>query len=418
MSGLQGQRLRLSGRLLILARVGWVIIAGSMVGLFIAAVPARINQLLTITPLGDNALTVLSTSEAAALQQHGVPLALYALYFIALEIVFAGVFCALGGLLLVRRPDEPLALFVSLALVAFGVLIPGTMRVLDTPTSGLEYPVHLVQVLGWISFFTSFHIFPDGKFVPWWTRFLVILFVIWGIAWIFVPAANAFNWPLPIALLAFGAVSVFGVLAQAYRYYRVSTALERQQTKWVLLGFAGASAGTAGFAIPGVVWPILNSPGLARVIYHIAGVGFFALSLLLIPVTIEISVRRHRLWAIDPLINRVLVYSLLTVGLAGFYAVSVVLLQQILRNITGVGNDIAIVVSTLAIAALFSPARGRIQDAIDRRFYRSKYDAAQVLARFNERIQQQIDLDELSSELTGIVQDAFEPSHVSLWLKK
>ncbi|HEX7587365.1 MAG TPA: hypothetical protein VF478_03535, partial [Anaerolineae bacterium] len=213
---------RLFGTRLLIARAGWIVLAGLMVGVFIAAVPVRINQLLTITPLGDNALTVLSTNEAAALEQHGIPLGLYALYFIMLEIVFAAVFCLIGGLLVMRRPNEPLALFASLALVAFGVLIPGTMRVLDTPASGLEYPIHLVQVLGWISFFMSFHVFPDGKFVPGWTRFLLILFVLWGIAWIFIPAANAFNWPLPVALISFGAVSMFGVLAQAYRYYRVS----------------------------------------------------------------------------------------------------------------------------------------------------------------------------------------------------
>jgi hypothetical protein len=109
---------------------------------------------------------------------------------------------------------------------------------------------------------------------------------------------------------------------------------------------------------------------------------------------------------------------LLTIGLAAFYAGSVVFLQQVFRNVTGVGNDLAIVISTLAIAALFFPVRKRIQDAIDRRFYRRKYDAALVLARFSERIQQEIDLDEVSSELTAIVRDAFEPSHVSLWLVK
>jgi hypothetical protein len=409
---------RLSGSRLVLVRAAWFVFAGVMIGLFVAAVPARFNQLLTVTPLGDNALVVLSTSEAAALQQHGISTVLYALYFILLEIFFAAVFCLFGGLLFLRRSTELLAMFASLALIAVGVLIPGTLRVLDTPTSGLEYLVHLVQVLGWISFFTSFHIFPDARFVPGWTRFLLIPFAIWGVAWIFVPTANAFNWSLPLALFAFGAVSLIGVFAQVYRYVRVSSLVERQQTKWVLLGFVGATLGIVIFAIPGVVWSFLNSPGLPRVIYHVIGIAFFAISMMLIPVTIEISVRRYRLWAIDPLINRVLVYSLLTVGLALVYAVCVVLLQQAFRSITGAGDDLAVVVSTLAIAALFSPLRRRIQDSIDRRFYRQKYDATRILAEFGATMRDQVDLDELSDSLLTVVKQTIQPTYASLWLVK
>jgi hypothetical protein len=409
---------RPSGSRLIFVCALWFVLAGVMIGLFIAAVPVRFSQLLTVTPLGDNALVVLSQSEAAALQQHNIPVVLYALYFISLEVSFAAVFCLFGGLLFLRRSAELLAMFAALALISVGVLIPGTLRVLDTPTSGLEYLVHLVQVLGWISFFTSFHIFPDARFVPGWTRFLLIPFMLWGVVWIFVPAANAFNWPLPIALLAFGAVSLIGVLAQIYRYVRVSTLVERQQTKWVLLGFAGATLGTVIFATPGVVWSFLNSPGLPRVIYHMVGIAFFAVSMLLIPVTIETSVRRYRLWAIDPLINRVLVYSLLTVGLALFYGVCVVLLQQAFRSVTGAGDDLAVVVSTLAIAALSSPLRRRIQDSIDRRFYRQKYDAARILADFGATIRVQVDLDELSDSLLSVVNQTIQPTHASLWLMK
>jgi hypothetical protein len=400
------------------ARAVWFVLAGVMIGLFIAAVPARFNQLLTVTPRGDNALVVLSTSEAAALQQHGIPIILYALYFISLEILFAAVYCLFGALLFLRRGGEPLALFASLALIAVGVLIPGTVRVLDTSSLGLELLVHLVQVIGWVSFFTSFYVFPDGRFVPRWTRFIAVAFVLWGIVWIFVPMANAFNWQLPLALLAFGAVSLGGVLAQVYRYMRVSTPVERQQTKWVLFGFAGTTLGTLIFGAPGIVWQSLNAPGAPRVVYHVVGVGIFAVSLLLIPATIEIAVRRYRLWAIDPLINRVLVYALLTLALAIFYGVSVVVLQQIFNAITGIGNSLAIVISTLAIAALFNPARQRIQNEIDRRFYRRKYDAQRVLARFAATARDQVEVEKLTDELLAVVNETMQPTSVSLWLKK
>ncbi len=418
MDALLQSEARLHGRTLVIARVIWFALAGIAISLFVAAIPARFNQLLMATPLGDNALVILSSREATLLQEHGIPLTLYALYFITLETLFAAVFAMFGLVLFWRKRDEWLAMFGSITLIAFGVLIPATPRALDTPGSGLDYLVHLVQVLGWGSFFTCLHVFPNGKFVPRWTRFFPILLAAWGLAWIFVPAANAFNWPLPLALAVFAAVFATGVASQAYRYARVSTPPERQQTKWVVLGVAAATTGTVVFAAPAFIWPAVSEPGLARVIYHVAGITFFALSLLVIPISIEIAIRRYRLWAIDPIINRVLVYSLLTVGLALFYAASVVILQQIFRYLTGRGDNLAIVVSTLGIAALFNPFRQRIQNEIDRRFYRRKYDAVQILARFNEKIKEQVDLDNLTDELLTIVRDTIEPTHVSLWLMK
>jgi hypothetical protein len=409
---------RLFGRSLKLARLVWIVMAGLMLAVFAAAVPARFSQLLTVTPLGDNALTILSTNEAVALEQRGIPIMLHALYFILLEMGFAATYAGFGLTLFLRKNDEPLAMFASLALVAVGVLIPGTVRALDSPASGMEFIIHLVQVLGWISFFTSFHVFPDGRFIPAWTRFLVVLFVLWGIAWILFPFANAFNWPLPLALLAFAAASSIGVAAQIYRYVRVSNSFERQQTKWVLFGFAGATVGTMVFAVPAIIFPVLNSPGLPRVVYYIVGVGFFASSLLLIPATIETAVRRYRLWAIDPLINRVVVYTLLTVGLALFYGGSVLVLQRILRVLTGAGDNLAIVLSTLAIAALFNPVRLRIQDGIDRRFNRRKYDAQQVLARFGATARDEVELDKLTGELLSVVSETMQPASVSLSMLK
>jgi hypothetical protein len=219
-------------------------------------------------------------------------------------------------------------------------------------------------------------------------------------------------------VLAFGAVFATGVLAQAYRYRRVSTPLEQQQTKWVVLGFAGATAGVLIFVVPSLLFPIVQTPSWERVVYHLAGITFFALSLLLIPVSLDIAIRRERLWAIDPIVNRAVVYSLLTLLLALVYGASVVILQALVQALTGNEQpELVTVASTLMIAALFSPLRGRLQKTIDRRFYRRKYDAARTLATFSNKLRDEVDLGHLTEDLLAVVEETMEPEHVSLWIK-
>ena len=140
-------------------------------------------------------------------------------------------------------------------------------------------------------------------------------------------------------------------------------------------------------------------------------------SLVGLPVAMSIAILRYRLYNIDLLINRTLVYGSLTAVLAAVYVGSVVLLQGLFQTLTGEQTQLAVVVSTLVIAALFNPLRRRIQSFIDRRFYRSKYDAAKTLEAFSARLRDETDLDALCEDLMGMVQETMQPSHVSLWLR-
>jgi hypothetical protein len=195
---------------------------------------------------------------------------------------------------------------------------------------------------------------------------------------------------------------LFAVAAMIMRMDQARGA-ERQQLKWFVYGVAvlvvGFLAAFLGFGLHSVAWFL-----------GIAAFNF-------LPVAAGIAILRYRLYDIDILINRTLVYGVLTAALALVYFGSIVVLQGLFRALTGETSQLAVVASTLAIAALFVPLRRRVQAFIDRRFYRRKYDVAKTLEAFNAKLREDVDLNSVTEDLVEVVKETMQPARVSLWLR-
>jgi hypothetical protein len=214
-----------------------------------------------------------------------------------------------------------------------------------------------------------------------------------------------------VAFFAWPALAILSIVAMVLRFRR-ARAVERQQIKW--LAYVGSAAGLSlvFFMIVGFALPDPSALG-----ERLGDVGFDLELFILtvgIPVASGIAILRYRLYDIDRIINRTLVYGLLTAVLAGVY----VALAVGLGSVAGRDNSVVIAGSTLVVAALFRPARRRIQRLIDRRFYRRRYDAQRTLEAFTARLRSEVDLDELQDHLVGVVQEAMQPAHTSLWLRR
>jgi hypothetical protein len=398
---------RLRGRWLDATRVLWVVIATLTVSLFVAGIPAAFEALRT--PCEDCGTPQLTQEYARQLQALGLSMNFYAAYLLAFQLVFAITWFTVAGAIFWRKSGEWLASLVALALLTFGAAFPDPLDGLEQQQPVWSLPINLIRATAVISFVLMFYLFPDGRFVPRWTRILSLVWAPWAAAGFL--GSDVLSGPS--VYLYYGVLGA-GVFAQIYRYRHVSNPIQQQQTKWVVFGFSTAILVFLGLNFVGQLAPPSLRQSVLPLLFWLPAYYLF---MLLIPLSFGLAILRYRLWDIDLLINRTLVYGTLTAALLLVYFGSVVLLQQLFRALTGQQSELAIVVSTLAIVALFNPLRRRIQTGIDRRFYRRKYDAAQTLAVFSATVRDEVDLDKLTGALLAVVEETMQPAHVSLWLK-
>ncbi|HEY7358177.1 MAG TPA: hypothetical protein VH590_16970 [Ktedonobacterales bacterium] len=416
---------RLSGRWLRLARGAWLLLALLLLANFIASIPVYYQALRTLCTAGSdcNAEWLPTQDNAAALQRLGLSLENYAAYFISVDVAVSLVFWIVGLLIFWRKSHEWLGLFVSFVLIMYGSY--GISDTLQTAFWGGNQSFALWSALDllsgliqWASLGIFLVAFPTGRFMPRWTWLVVGLWVVQFFMFAFGETLISDSDTQGIGLLVIVSLtygSTAGVLI--YRYARVFTPVQRQQSKWVVFGVA---TGVLVSILANVLTLIIPELGAPDSPYQLLGGLFTAFLFLPIPLCTGIAIMRYRLWDIDAIINKALVYGLLTALLGTVYAGLIIGLVSLASAITGTSGDepIALVIATLAIAALFQPVRRRIQAIIDRRFYRRKYDAEKTLAAFSATLRSEVDLEQLRAHLLSVVNETMRPAHVSLWLRQ
>jgi hypothetical protein len=285
----------------------------------------------------------------------------------------------------------------------------------------LEAPTSLLHFLGAASFGLFLYLFPDGRFVPRWTRWVVLVWIVWQVPRYFFPDwylnPDPYTWhDLINTAVWLGALGT-AIFSQVYQYRRTASPAQRQQIKWVVFGISSALAMFIGISVTLGLFASEPMSSASLLAYLIGDTLFSYLTILLIPISIGVAVLRYHLYDIDIIINRTLVYVTLTVILAVSFEGAIVVLQYLFRVLIHQESEIAVVASTLAIAATFEPLRRRIQGFVDRSFYRRKYDARKTLENFSARLRNETDLDALNRELLGVIRETMQPAHVSLWLR-
>jgi hypothetical protein len=355
-----------------------------------------------------------------------------ALSFVSTVVAFSVV----GGLIALRRPDNPIGWLLAAIGLLFAVIVACSLvtvwglRTGDIPKGVAEWigvaPSVWVIALGLIGTQLPLRL-PDGRLPSprwrWFSRASIALIAVTLVGMAATPgrvedepgSANPLGaaWARPFSAGIFLLIACFVVsIVGLFRRYRRSDELDRVQLRWIAFG------GGLFLAVYLVTLPLPSILGLeeqstgANLITTVSQVTFAAL-----PVAIGYAILRHRLYDIDVVINRTLVYGALTATLAVTYLASVLLLQLLLNGATG-DSSLAVAGSTLAVAAAFRPARARIQEAVDRRFFRRKYDAQRTLEAFSSRLRDEVDLRALSADLNAVVRETLQPAHLSLWLRE
>jgi hypothetical protein len=377
---------RLHGRWLVAARIVWLSLAGLALVVLVVALPVFFQAVRAVRTPASAVPGQLTADDVVLLQRWGVSLDVYAAYQTGLIAVFALVFLAAGSLLFWRRSDDRIALLVSLWLVLLGVTGNPLLDPLLRAYPAWQAPARFLQgsAIGCFPIFT--YLFPDGRFVPRWTRILAMTWVVWIVVGPFTPftvgdftgaSALWFGVLIPVSMGV-------GLVAQVYRYRRISSQDERLQARWVLFGFGIVALGFLLYGALPLLVPALREPTLARVLF----LNFSETVLLVIPwfvllACVGIAILRYRLYDIDLVINRTLVYGTLSAGVIGLYVLVVGGLGALFQSS---GNLALALLATGLAALLVQPLRASLQRRVNRLMYGERDDPYMVLSRLSQQL--------------------------------
>jgi signal transduction histidine kinase len=402
---------RIPGRWLRLARAAWVTITILSVTLFVASLPAYYDQLRTACT-GDACISHQLTPEGMqALRELGLSAGFYAAYSLALGVLFASVCLAVAAVVFWRASRERVALIGASMLVLFGVVFPEIPRALAQQPLW-HWPVSVLGFLGFVSAALFINLFPGGRFVPRWTLWATLVWIVAIGQGIFFPGSTDLSWVSLLNTLGFVGAASASLSALVYRYLRKAHQVQRQQVKWVVFGIVAGLGGVVSVALLGVVFPTPGPPGL----FDTLGVRLAqTFMLLLVPLSIGIAILRYRLWDIDFIINRSLVYGALTASVVGLYVLVVGGLGVLLRV---QGNLLVSILAAGLVAMLFQPLRARLQRAVNRLMYGERDDPYAVLSGLGERLEATLAPKAVLPTVVETVVQALKVPHAEVLLQR
>lgn len=396
-------------------RVLWALVMLVTVGLFVASIKPYFEFVLFFPKFWFS-----SPDYTPALEQLSLTPGFYHGFLIALQGLQVGVCLIIAALIFKNKSDDWLALFVSLTLVAYAASQGDQIGALLMNVPALRYAALPSMALAETALLLLLYFFPDGDCSPNWTKPLACIWVLWQVSNFLYEASplNPALWPTLTRNLVMLAWFSTGLFAQIWSYAKEFSPVERQQTKWVLLGFV---LSVVGMYVPGVlkgVIPALGSPGLVAVVYDIAIVeGFARLAFLLIPVALMVSIMRFGLWEVDSLINRALVYGVLTIVMVILFELFSGLIENLTELIVAEPPGIIEAITALAIGALIQPVQDRVQNFVDARFYAAKVDLGNAIKVFSDQIRDVIDRQKLLRLLLDRTIELLQIGHGAVYLR-
>ena len=414
---------RLHGACLLIARSVWVTLAGLSVGLYITT---TLVYYLGLSGFRNGVYEHLITTRApisgySFMMFHYSPFTgASAALNIALLSVLAPLWVVVGLVIFWRRSDDWMALLVALCLVLMGTNFSPAGYVLPIAV-GLTSPLGMLctgvqaLVLSCVALF--FALFPNGRFVPGWMRWVILAFLV-----CLLPFSVPSNWPFsivrwpPLLFASFILCLTFPLpFAQLYRYRFVSSPLQRQQTKWIVFAMTLGFLADMANLLPPFVIPALRPPGSAHMLFMAFSEGTLIV-FLLVPLAIGFAVLRYRLWDIDVLINRTLVYGLLTACVVGLYVLVVALLGTLLSML---GNLVISLLSTGLVAVLFQPLRERLQRVVNRLMFGERDDPYRILLRLGSRLEETLSTDSVLPTIVETIAQALKLPYAAItWGQK
>jgi signal transduction histidine kinase len=403
---------RLRGGWLVLVRAAWILIVTLSLAVSIADLPLEFRRLHTIcvgSSCDDQQLTAGIVQD---LHHLDLSVDFFATYLVIFGFGSLLVWVVVALLIFWRKSDDRMALLVALFLVLFpAAQILGSPAYVGAAYPSLHVLTTFLDTLGWLSLLLFFFLFPDGRFVPRWTGVLVGAYMLLNLlVGLFpsLPTADTVSLLLGLPLLA--AMVGTGLVSQFYRYRRISSVVQRQQTKWVIYGVVTTILLFTGVVSLGQVF--FSRPHLVPLL--VASTAIYGCELL-IPLSISFSILRYRLWDIDLIINRTLVYSTLTASIIALYVLVVVSLGALLQTS---GNLLISLLATGLIAVLFQPLRGRLQKAINHLMYGERDEPYAVMTRLSQRLAVALVPDGVLSTIVETVAQALKLPYAAILLKR